>query len=121
MALLGKRSHENRPWGSFDLFTQDESTTVKIVRVEAGKRLSLQKHNHRAEFWHIISGSGTVEIDDVSHEANVGDEFEVQKQSTHRLGAGSGGLVVLEIAFGNFDESDIVRLADDFNRADRLT
>ena len=42
--------------------------------------------------------------------------LQFQKKAVHRLiGAGSDG-VILEISKGEFDESDIVRLEDDYKR-----
>ena len=118
MALLQSRDHEDRPWGSFDRFTLNELSTVKIVRVAALKRLSLQFHHARAEFWRVIEGSGLVTIGDSEHPANVGDEFEIPRGTKHRLAGGSEGIAVLEIALGTFDESDIERVEDDFGRTE---
>ncbi|HEX8946612.1 MAG TPA: phosphomannose isomerase type II C-terminal cupin domain [Candidatus Paceibacterota bacterium] len=115
-SLLEFRDHEDRPWGSFDRFTRDELSTVKIIRVAPSKRLSLQRHSHRNEFWHIISGSGTATIDEHETAVAPGDEFEVPARTLHRLAAGPEGLSLLEIAFGHFDENDIERFEDDFGR-----
>lgn len=116
MTLLAYRGHDDRPWGFFDQFTHNEASTVKIIAVAPGKRLSLQTHEHRSEFWHIISGAGIATIDTQEHVAVAGDEFEVPAGTKHRLTAGKEGLKILEIAFGNFDENDISRLEDDFGR-----
>lgn len=115
--LLSDYDHEDRPWGSFDRFTLNELSTVKILRLKPGQRLSLQKHEHREEFWHIITGSGTLELDGVSRAVKKGDESLTRVGSTHRAEAGPDGLEILEIAFGEFNESDIIRLEDDFHRA----
>src|SRR5262245_20666791 len=117
MALLSNRDHEDRPWGKFDRFTLNESTTVKIVRVEADKRLSLQFHHKRSEFWRVIAGGGTVTIGEAEHQAKEGDEFEIPVETKHRLAGGPERITVLEIALGEFDESDIERVEDDFGRA----
>ena len=107
---------EERPWGKFERFTQNEVTTVKIITVNVGAALSLQKHAKRKEFWRIIGGSGTVRIGESDHEAKVGDEFMIEIGELHRVTAGPSGLQFLEIAFGNFDESDIERLEDQYGR-----
>ena len=117
MALLKNRDKEKRPWGSFERFTLDEVTTVKLVHVSPGKRLSLQYHRKRSEFWRVVEGAGTVTIGETVCEATVGDEFEIPLETRHRLAGGEAGVTVLEIAFGDFDESDIVRIDDDFGRA----
>jgi mannose-1-phosphate guanylyltransferase/mannose-1-phosphate guanylyltransferase/mannose-6-phosphate isomerase len=114
--LLPNRAHEDRPWGSFDRFTLNELSTVKLLTLSAGQRLSLQTHAKRGEFWYVISGSGTATIGDTELPAKAGSEFEIPPGTPHRLAAGSEGLSWLEIALGTFDEHDEVRLADDYRR-----
>lgn len=116
MSLLSSRYHEDRPWGSFDRFTQNETSEVKFLTVAPGKRLSLQKHAKRSEFWKVIAGSGTATVDGTDRMIGIGDEVEIPLGSTHRLGGGPEGITVLEIALGEFDEDDIIRLEDDFGR-----
>lgn len=106
-----------RPWGRFRQFTHNEKTTVKIITVKKGEVLSLQSHKRRSEFWRVIRGSGTVEINSVAHNASLGDEFTIALGDIHRMAAGSDGLEILEIAFGDFDENDIIRYEDRYGRA----
>lgn len=108
--------HEDRPWGSFDRLTQNEPSTVKILRVSPGMRFSLQTHAHRSESWLVLSGEGVATVGDVEHKIGVGDTIEIPIGTAHRLTAGASELVVLEIAKGNFDENDIQRVEDDFGR-----
>lgn len=117
MSFLMYRGHDDRPWGSFDQFTKNEPSTVKLITVSPNKRLSLQKHSKRSEFWHIISGSGIITIGTQSLPAKSGDEFEIPIETLHRVAGGPEGLCFLEIALGDFDENDIVRTEDDFGRA----
>ncbi len=113
-----KPYEENRPWGHFRRFTQNAKSTVKIIVVNPGETLSLQSHEKRAEFWHVISGTGTVEIDGVASPASKGAEFSVSVGSKHRLSADAGAaLEILEIATGDFEEEDIVRYEDKYGRA----
>lgn len=108
---------EERPWGSFEQFTKQEASTVKILHVAAGKRFSLQRHKEREEFWRVIEGSGTLVVGDETREVSVGDEALIVKGALHRLTGGPNGIKVLEISFGTFDENDIERVEDDFGRA----
>ncbi len=116
MNFLKNRIHECRPWGSFDRFIHNESSTVKILTVAPNKRLSLQRHAHRSEFWYIVSGSGTATIGTKELPAKPKDSFEIPAHTIHRLASGDEGLSVLEISFGKFDEDDIERIEDDFGR-----
>lgn len=117
MSLLPNYDHEERPWGSPERFTKNETTTVKILHVLPNKRFSLQKHAHRSEFWRVIEGGGTVQIGDTIKEVAVGDEVLVPQGELHRLTGGPNGIKVLEIIFGDYDENDIERLEDDFGRS----
>lgn len=105
-----------RPWGNFRQFTHNDSSTVKIITVKPNELLSLQSHNNRSEFWHVISGYGTVEIGEIKKNTIVGDEHEIKVGEKHRLSAGADGIQVLEIAFGNFDENDIIHYEDKYGR-----
>lgn len=117
MNLLSNHFSEDRPWGSFENFTLNEASTVKILRVSAGKRFSLQKHEHRSEYWKVIEGDGIAQVDDEAREVKIGDEIQIHQGSLHRLTGGPNGIAVLEISLGEFDENDIVRTEDDFGRA----
>jgi|SRR6185312_995562 len=116
MEGLSNYEKEIRPWGNFERFTLNETTTVKIITVAAGEAFSLQTHAHRGEFWRILSGSGKVLIAEQEHDAHAGDQFFIPQGSKHRAHASNESLVFLEIAFGVFDENDITRLEDKYGR-----
>jgi mannose-1-phosphate guanylyltransferase/mannose-1-phosphate guanylyltransferase/mannose-6-phosphate isomerase len=105
-----------RPWGQFEQFTQNEKTTVKVISINQDSSLSLQYHNHRAEFWHILSGFPVVTIGEKKINAKPGDEFMVEKKELHQIEAKDSTVKFLEIAFGDFDEDDIVRVKDKYGR-----
>lgn len=107
---------EERPWGRFEQFTHNQPSTVKIITVRPNEELSLQYHKNRDEFWRIIGGSGQVVIGEEVLEAKTGDEFLVPRGTKHRMITGSEQMRVLEIALGEFDEDDIVRLEDKYKR-----
>ena len=108
---------EERPWGFFRRFTNNTPSTVKIIKVKPNEQLSLQSHNHRSEFWKVISGDGIFEIDGKKYIVEKDDEKEVPVGIKHRIQAGTTGMEVLEIAKGVFDEADIVRYEDKYGRA----
>lgn len=107
---------EERPWGSFERFTLNEKSTVKIITVKPSEAFSLQSHKHRGEFWHIIAGSGMITLDKEQRTIHVGENFFSPEGHEHRMEGGPEGLVFLEIAFGEFDEGDIIRLEDRYGR-----
>ena len=117
MEGLSNYEKEIRPWGSYERFTLNEPSTVKIITVSPGEAFSLQTHEHRSEFWRIISGSGRVTLGSETREAEPGGHFFSPVGHQHRMEAGAEGLQFLEIAFGDFDEGDITRLEDKYGRA----
>jgi mannose-1-phosphate guanylyltransferase/mannose-6-phosphate isomerase len=108
---------ERRPWGRFEQLVSNTEVTVKIITVEPRQRLSLQRHSHRGELWQVLDTPMDVTVADSSWTAPAGDTVWVPCGAVHRL-SNPGPLPgrILEIAFGQFDESDIERLADDYAR-----
>lgn len=107
---------ENRPWGSFERFTKEVPSTVKIITINHGQALSLQYHNHRQEFWKILQGNPEIIIGDEKISAGPSQEFFIDKRVKHRISATTHPVVFLEISLGRFDEGDIVRLKDNYGR-----
>ena len=107
-----------RPWGGFQQFASNVTCTVKIMTVKPGTRLSLQKHGHRDEMWQVLDIPIDVEVDGKQWTAQVGELVFVPNGSVHRISNLNGDRPgrLLEIAFGEFDESDIERLQDDHAR-----
>ena len=105
-----------KPWGRFERFTYNELSTVKLLYIKKGESLSLQYHNKRNEFWKIVNGNPLIEIDGRIINARPLDEFEIQALSKHRISAPNDDVVFLEIATGEFDEDDIIRLEDKYSR-----
>src|SRR3989338_1465332 len=98
---------DKRPWGEFKRYTLNEISTVKIITMKAGGVLSRQFHYQREELWVMLDDGLLVEIDSSKIVARKGDEFFIPKKTVHRVSSEKGGRF-LEIAFGHFDESDIV-------------
>ena len=108
--------NDTRPWGSFRQFTENESSTIKIISVNTGQKLSLQYHKKRSEFWVVLAGNPSITIGETTIAAKKGDEFSIPKETIHRIGAPDNDVEILEIASGEFDENDIVRLDDAYGR-----
>ncbi len=114
--LMRKRVIVYRPWGRFERFTLNERSTVKLLYINRGMRLSYQYHRKRSELWIVVSGKVRIYLDGARRVLGTGMRLEVPRGARHRIEALSSA-VVLELAFGKFDEQDIVRLYDDFGRA----
>ena len=106
-----------RPWGSFRQLTHNSLSTVKVHRIKPNQENSWQSHSKRSEFWYILSGSGIIKVDDKEYNVLPGDEHTASVGAKHRWVAGPEGMVLIEVATGDFDEEDIVRYEDDYGRA----
>lgn len=104
-----------RPWGKFNQFALNKKCTVKIIEVFPRQELSLQVHKHREEEWYFIT-SGVAQIGNKKRKIKKGGIVYVKKNTPHRLIAGKREVVILEISFGNFKESDEIRLEDKYER-----
>ncbi len=107
-----------RPWGSYTVLEDGLNYKVKSIVVKPMKRLSLQKHKFRSEVWTVVKGVATVTIDEKTYDLNINESCFIPQGSVHRLtNQTSNDIEIIEIQTGqSFDESDIVRLQDDFNR-----
>src|ERR1035437_4330403 len=107
-----------KPWGQFDQFTHNEVTTVKVLSINPDTSLSLQYHNHRDEFWRVLSGHPVLTIGEKKMNAKPGDEFMIPKLVKHKIEAKDDAVQILEISYDdNFDEEDIIILEDKCGRA----
>lgn len=113
-----KPFHEMRPWGEELWLTRDTGSPsmVKIITVNPGESLSLQYHNKRDEYWTVMSGDGTALVGETKTSLHPGMNVFVPRNTNHRVEGGKTKLIFVELAFGDFDESDIVRLEDKYGR-----
>ncbi len=110
--------HDERPWGSYTVIDDADSHKVKRMVVAPGKRLSYQRHAHRAEHWFVVAGEGTVVVDGEERPVRSGQAVDVPLGAAHRIGnTGADPLVFIEVQHGDsFSEDDIERLDDDYGR-----
>jgi mannose-1-phosphate guanylyltransferase/mannose-6-phosphate isomerase len=95
----------------------NERSTVKIITLNPGARTSLQSHAHRKELWVALDKGLHVQIGKRTISLRKGSSIVVRKGAKHRLRCeGRSRVRLLEISFGDFSESDIVRYEDDYGR-----
>ena len=109
--------HVERPWGKFRQYAWNSECTVSLMEVKPGCRLSLQSHSGRAELWIVLDDGAQVQIGDAVRDCAAGEELWIGANERHRLGCvGSRPCRVLEVAFGNWQQEDIARFEDDYQR-----
>ena len=107
-----------RPWGNFEQYTHNLTSTVKVITVVPGGVLSRQYHHKRDELWVVLDAGACVELDGEVLHPEPGEKLFIPRETVHRLSSvGEREARVLEISFGEFDEDDIVRLDDVYGRA----
>jgi mannose-6-phosphate isomerase-like protein (cupin superfamily) len=81
-------------------------------------KLSLQKHQNRAEFWQIIKGNCKVTVAKKEYDLEDNDNIYIPKNTLHRIeNTGTQELIFIEIQLGmDIKEEDIVRIEDDYGR-----
>ena len=108
-----------RPWGNYQILEdQEPPVCVKIITVNPGSRLSLQKHKLRSERWIALDDWLTVEINSESRVLFTGDSVFVAAGMVHRISNKTDKpLRLVELMYGVYDEEDIERLEDDYDRS----
>lgn len=109
-----------KPWGSEVVWAQNETYVGKILRVNAGKRLSLQYHDRKLETQCLLSGRAVLIVEDGDGvlrelEMETGKGYTIQPFQRHRLVALSD-VTVLEVSTP--EVGNTFRLEDDYARPD---
>lgn len=108
-----------RPWGGYSSILNGARFQVKKLFVKSGKKLSLQKHHHRAEHWVVVSGTAEVTIDGKVTMLSENESIYLPLGCVHRLAnPGKILLELIEVQTGSYlGEDDIIRIEDEFGRA----
>lgn len=104
-----------KPWGNFKEFIRNKKCTVKILEVNPKQQLSLQYHHKREEMWYFLEEAYAV-LGSKKRKYKAGEILKIPRKTNHRLIGGTGRARILEISFGHFSETDIVRLEDSYGR-----
>ena len=116
---INKEGREySRPWGSYITLKMAPGYQIKIITVNPGGVLSLQKHHHRSEHWIIVQGSPTCTVGKNKKSYGVGEHLFIEKEQIHRLENNSDiPAKIAEVQLGDYlGEDDIVRLEDIYDR-----
>ena len=107
-----------KPWGNELVWAESAKYLGKILRIEAGKRLSLHYHKVKDETIMVMKGTlqlehGPSKIDLKTKIMNPGDVHWIQSGVIHRLSAVTD-VEVMEVSTS--EGLDIVRIEDDHGR-----
>ncbi len=109
---------ENRPWGRFEILKNETHYKSKIIRVDAGQKISYQSHALRSEHWILVKGSATVVLNDQEIPVQAGEHIFIPQGAKHRIiNSTNTDVEFIEVQVGSyFGEEDIVRYQDDYGR-----
>lgn len=107
-----------RPWGGLTALLDGDRFQVNRLFVLPGKRLSLQRHHHRAEHWVCVKGVAEVTIGDQVRLIRENESIFIPQGEVHRLhNPGKIPLEMVEVQTGAYlGQDDIIRLEDDYGR-----
>ena len=113
-----KAPKTQRPWGYYRVLHDIPGTKVKELTVMPGRQLSMQRHQDRAEHWHVAQGTATVYTINRKSDQELLGEFtthqhiHINRNEWHQLcNETDQPLRVVEIQYGvNCVEEDIQRL-----------
>ncbi len=112
-----KAPKTQREWGYYRVLHEVAGMKVKELTVDPGKRLSMQRHQHRAEYWIVAEGTATVYTINKSTDSELRGVYHkhqslhIGNTQWHQLcNDGTEPLKVVEIQYGeNCIEDDIER------------
>ena len=107
-----------KPWGHELIWAHTERYVGKVLVIEAGKRLSLQRHEVKDEAIYVLSGRLRLLLEDDAGEVRTeelgpGDHRRVETGRIHRYEA-IERVELMEVSTPELD--DVVRLEDDYGR-----
>jgi mannose-6-phosphate isomerase len=117
--MNAEKTEDHRPWGYYQVLSDEPDHKVKRIVVYPGKRLSLQRHRRRTEHWYILHGEAIVTRNDEQLHLRGGESIDIPREAIHRvMNPGTEDMTFIEVQTGDyFGEDDIERLEDDFGRA----
>lgn len=109
---------DHRPWGYYTVLADEPDHKVKRIVVYPGQRLSLQRHQRRAEHWYIVQGKAIVRNGEDESPVQAGSSVDIAQGSWHRISnPGENNMFFIEVQRGDyFGEDDIERAEDDYGR-----
>jgi mannose-6-phosphate isomerase len=113
-----KMGENERPWGNYEVLSDEMDHKVKRVIVYPMQRLSLQRHQHRNEHWLIVHGDAVVICNEREIHLQSGESIDIPCGAFHRIfNPGKENMIFIEIQTGDyFEEDDIERIEDDYGR-----
>jgi mannose-6-phosphate isomerase-like protein (cupin superfamily) len=107
-----------KPWGHELIWALTDRYCGKVIAIDAGRRLSLQRHHRKDESVYVLRGRMRLHLEDDEgtvriHELGPGESQHVPTGRIHRFEAVED-VELIEVSTAEID--DVERLEDDFGR-----
>ncbi len=101
----------HRVWGTYTILEEMENYKVKLVEIQPGRTLSLQRHKYRSEHWVVVEGIAKVVNGEEEILLHPNESTYIPIGGVHCLAnPGSTLLQVIEVQCGTYlGEDDIER------------
>ncbi len=105
-----------KPWGEERLFALTAQYAGKLLHINKGARLSLQKHQVKDETLYILSGMVKLTVNGIDFMAGKDcQSIRIKAGEIHRIEAIIDSTII-EVSTPELD--DVVRIEDDYGRVD---
>lgn len=108
-----------RPWGTYQTLQLRDGYQVKLLVIQPGGCLSLQRHQKRAEHWVVVAGEPTLTIGEDVSTYQRDDHVYIPVKVKHRIENRTDlTCMIIEVQVGDYlGEDDIERFEDVYGRA----
>lgn len=109
-----------RPWGDYRPLILAEGFQVKLLNINPGGRLSLQKHSKRAEHWVVVKGEPTLTLGESKKVYHRDQVVYIPIGEVHRIeNFTEQSCQLVEVQIGDYlGEDDIERIEDIYGRTE---
>ena len=105
---------QKKKWGGEVWLVYTDKYALKILYVNSGNRLSLQKHKQKQETWQVLKGQPEIVLNNETIAAKPGQLLHLPAGTVHRISAPNGDVEILEVSSPEL--WDLERIEDDYNR-----
>jgi mannose-1-phosphate guanylyltransferase/mannose-6-phosphate isomerase len=123
LKIAGRSEHIShtkvyRPWGWYQTLEKLDHFQVKTISIKPKAKISLQRHQRRAEHWIVVSGTATVTRGEEVINLQENQSTYIPIGMKHRLeNQTDDDLQIIEVQSGSYlGEDDIERFEDQYGR-----
>jgi len=114
----GDQRRVPKPWGHELIWALTDRYCGKVIAIDAGRRLSLQRHQRKDESVYVLRGRLRLHLEDDEGTVRIlelaaGDSHHIPTGRIHRFEA-VDDVELIEVSTAEID--DVERLEDDFGR-----